>query len=77
VSALGILGVTPATVGNATLADGSVSFPITGGTVTVFDKRSGYRPFVQGTLLHQNSGLSLTAGSATVELTRPPWPAAW
>ncbi len=69
VAALGTLGLTPATVGDATLADGSVSFPITGGTVTVFDKSSGYRPYVQGTLLHQNSGLSLTAGSTTVELT--------
>ena len=69
VSALGTLGLTPATVGTATLADGSVSFPITGGTVTVFDKSSGYRPYVQGTLLHQNSGLSLTAGGTTVELT--------
>jgi hypothetical protein len=69
VAALGALGLTPATVGDATLADGSVSFPITGGTVTVFDKSSGYRPYVQGTLLHQNSGLSLTAGGTTVELT--------
>jgi hypothetical protein len=69
VDALGTLGLTPATLGNATLADGSVSFPITGGTVTVFDKSSGYRPYVQGTLLHQNSGLSLTAGGTTVELT--------
>ena len=31
VAALGTLGLTPATVGDATLADGSVSFPITGG----------------------------------------------
>jgi hypothetical protein len=69
VAALGTLGLTPATLGNATLANGSVSFPITGGTVTVFDKSSGYRPYVQGTLLHQNSGLSLTAGGTTVELT--------
>src|SRR6478672_2505020 len=69
VDALGTLGLTPATLGNATLADGSVSFPITGGTVTVFDKSSGYRPYVQGTILHQNSGLSLTAGGTTVELT--------
>ncbi len=38
VDALGTLGLTPGTVGDATLADGSVSFPITGGTVTVFDK---------------------------------------
>ena len=69
VAALGTLGLTPATLGDATLADGSISFPITGGTVTVFDKSSGYRPYVQGTLLHQNSGLSLTAGGTTVELT--------
>jgi hypothetical protein len=69
VAALGTLGLAPGTVGDATLADGSVSFPITGGTVTVFDKSSGYRPYVQGTLLHQNSGLSLTAGATTVELT--------
>ena len=69
VEALGTLGLTPGTVGDATLADGSVTFPITGGTVTLFDKDSGYRPYVQGTLLHQNSGLSLTAGGTTVELT--------
>jgi hypothetical protein len=69
VSALGTLGLTPGTIGGATLADGSVSFPITGGTVTVFDKSSGYRPYVQGTILHQGSGLSLTAGGTTVELT--------
>jgi hypothetical protein len=69
VAALGTLGLTPGTIGDATLANGSVSFPITGGTVTVFDKASGYKPYVQGTLLHQNSGLSLTAGGTTVELT--------
>jgi len=69
VDALGTLGLTPGVVGDAELADGSVSFPITGGTVTVFDKESGYKPYVQGTLLHQNSGLSLTAGGTTVELT--------
>jgi hypothetical protein len=69
VAALGTLGLTPATIGDATLADGSISFPITGGTVTVFDKSSDYRPYVQGTLLHQNSGLSLTTGSTMVELT--------
>jgi hypothetical protein len=69
VAALGTLGLTPATLGDATLADGSISFPITGGTVTVFDKSSGYRPYVQGTLLHEGCGLSLTAGGTTVELT--------
>lgn len=69
VDALGTLGLTPGTVGDAELADGSVSFPITGGTVTVFDKDSGYRPYVQGTIFHAGSGLSLTAGGTTVELT--------
>src|SRR4051812_24810049 len=72
VAALGTLGLTPGTVGNATLADGSVSFPITGGTVTVFDKSSGYRPYVQGTILHQNSGLSLTAGGTPLPLPHLP-----
>lgn len=70
VDALGSLGLTPGTVGDAELtAEGSAVFPITGGTVTVFDKSSGYKPYVQGTLFHQGSGLSLTAGGTTVELT--------
>lgn len=69
VDALGTLGLTPGTIGEASLNDGSVSFPITGGTVTVFDKDSGYRPYVQGTLLHQGSGLTLTAGDTAVALT--------
>ena len=69
VDALGTLGLTPGVVGGATLADGSISFPITGGTVTVFDKASGYKPYVQGTIFHQGSGLSLAAGGTTVELT--------
>jgi hypothetical protein len=70
VDALGTLGLTPGTVGDAELtAEGSAVFPITGGTVTVFDKESGYKPYVQGTLFHQGSGLSLTAGGTTVELT--------
>jgi len=63
------LGVTPGVTGTATLADGAVDFPITGGTVTLYDKDSGYRPFVQGVIFHQGSGLSLTAGATTVELS--------
>ena len=70
VEALTTLGLTPGTVGNAELTpEGSAVFPITGGTVTVFDKASGYKPYVQGTIFHQGSGLSLTAGGTTVELT--------
>ncbi|MEV1282987.1 hypothetical protein [Modestobacter sp. NPDC049651] len=67
--ALTSLGLTPGTVGTATLTGGSISFPITGGTVTVYDKASGYRPWVQGVLFHEGSGLSLTAGGTTVELS--------
>ena len=66
--ALTSLGLTPGTVGSATLSGSTVTFPITGGTVTVYDKSSGYRPWVQGVLFHSGSGLSLTAGGTTVEL---------
>jgi hypothetical protein len=67
--ALASLKVTPGTLGSATLTNGSISFPITGGTVTLYNKDSGYRPFVQGVLFHQGSGLSLTAGGTAVNLT--------
>lgn len=68
-AALQQLQLTPGVVGTATLANGSVSFPITGGTVTLYDKKSGYRPFVQGVLFHEGSGLSLSGGGKKVELT--------
>ncbi|WP_222193189.1 hypothetical protein [Modestobacter italicus] len=69
--ALTQLGLTPGTVGGATLdgATGTITFPLTGGEVTLYDRESGYRPWVQGTLFHEGSGLSLTAGDTTVELT--------
>jgi hypothetical protein len=68
--ALTQLGLTPGTIGGATLdSSGTLSFPITGGTVTLYDRESGYRPWVQGVLFHEGSGLSLTAGGTTVELT--------
>jgi hypothetical protein len=69
--ALTQLGLTPGTIGAAALdgATGTVTFPITGGTVTLYDRETGYRPWVQGVLFHEGSGLSLTAGGTTVELT--------
>ena len=69
--ALTSLGLAPGTVGGATLdaATGTISFPMTGGEVTLYDRETGYRPWVQGTLFHEGSGLSLTAGGTTVELT--------
>ena len=67
--ALTSLGLTPGVIGSATLTDGSVHFPITGGSVVYWSPKSGYRPYVQGIILHNGSGLSLTAGSTTVALT--------
>ena len=66
--ALTSLGLTPGTIGTATLADGSVTFPITSGNVTYYTPDSGVNPYVQGDIKHDGSGLSLTAGDTVVEL---------
>jgi len=66
--ALGQLQVEPGTIGDATLEDGSVSFPITGGNVTVY-RPGDANPYVQGRIEHDGSGLSLTKGDTKVELT--------
>ena len=69
--ALTSLMVTPGTVGSAALdpATGTLTFPITGGDVTYYDPSSEVRPYVQGMIEHDGSGLSLTAGETVVELT--------
>lgn len=70
VEALGALKLTPGVVGDATLSDdGVVAFPITGGNATYYDPAEELRPYVQGEVLHEGSGLSLTAGDTKVELT--------
>jgi hypothetical protein len=66
-AALASLKLTPGVLGSATLTDGSVNFPITGGNVTVY-KKGKVNPYVQGDIKHNGSGLSLTAGSTTVQL---------
>lgn len=69
-SALTSLNVTPGPVGSATISKAAVaSFPITGGNVKYFDPSDDYRPFVQGSISHDGSGLSLEAGGKKVELT--------
>lgn len=65
--ALESLGVTPAPFGDASIADGSASFPITGGNVTVY-KPEDVLPYVQGRIEHQGSGLTLTKGDTEVTL---------
>lgn len=67
--ALTSLGLTPGVLGTATLTDGSVHFPITGGSVVYWSPDGKYRPYVQGIIEHDGSGLSLTAGSTVVDLT--------
>ena len=68
VDALTSLKLTPGTVGEGKLADGALSFPITGGNVTVY-KPGTVSPYVIGQIQHEGSGLSLTAGKTKVELT--------
>ncbi|MFP7761129.1 hypothetical protein [Marisediminicola sp. LYQ134] len=70
VEALESLGLTPGTLGDATLSDeGVLAFPITGGNVDYYDPEEDYRPYVQGSIEHDGSGISLTAGDTVVELT--------
>ena len=67
---LNSLKLTPATLGGATLNGGTIAFPISGGNVTYFDPSSDVEPFVQGEILHDGSGLSLTGPNGkVVELT--------
>ena len=69
VDALTSLKLTPGVIGTATLSKaGVLSFPITGGNVTYYDPSTGVRPYVQGELDHNGSGLSLTAGDKKVDL---------
>jgi hypothetical protein len=68
-AALTHLGVKPGTLGSATLAGSSVSFPITGGVAVIHSDKS-YKPgYIDGVILHQGSGLSFTKGSTTVAAT--------
>ena len=59
----------PAPVGDAKISKAGVaSFPITGGNVTYYTPGTE-SPYVQGMINHAGSGLSLTGGGKTVELT--------
>jgi hypothetical protein len=69
VDALTSLGLTPGVTGTATLVDGALHFPITGGNVDYYDPNEDYRPFVQGEIDHIGSGITLTAGDKVVGLS--------
>ena len=68
-AALTSLGVTPGVTGNATASGSSVSFPITGGDAVIHANKHYAPGYVDGVILHQGSGLTLTKGGTTVELT--------
>jgi hypothetical protein len=69
VDALGALKLTPVPLGDGEITkQGVARFPITGGNVTYY-KPGSVSPFVQGEIDHDGSGLSLTGGGTTVELT--------
>jgi hypothetical protein len=69
VDALGTLKLTLAPVGDGKITKAGIArFPITGGNVTYYEPGS-VSPFVQGEIDHGGSGLSLTGGGTTVELT--------
>jgi hypothetical protein len=65
------LGVTLAPYGTATFdnATSTVAFPITGGFAAIHSDAS-YKPgYIAGSIIHQGSGLTLTAGGKTVTLS--------
>ncbi|MCU1480839.1 MAG: hypothetical protein JWQ19_1625 [Subtercola sp.] len=69
-AALKSLNLTPGVLGTATLSNaGVLAFPITGGNVKYYDPTQSYRPYVQGSIEHEGSGLSLTGGGIEVDLT--------
>jgi len=67
--ALTSLGLTPGVTGTATLDGATLSFPITGGNVDYYDPEEDYRPYVQGSIEHDGSGITLTAGDTVVGLS--------
>ena len=62
------LKLTPGVVGTAKLTDGSLIFPITGGSATYY-KPGSRTPYVESSIKHEGSGISLTDGKTKVELT--------
>ncbi|HEY2832290.1 MAG TPA: hypothetical protein VGJ14_07705 [Sporichthyaceae bacterium] len=62
------LKLTPGVLGKATLKSGTLAFPITGGAATYYTPGTR-EPYVESTIFHDGSGISLSDGKTTVELT--------
>ena len=69
VEAITSLGLTAGVTGTATLTEGVLAFPITGGNVDYYDPAEDYRPYVQGSISHDGSGITLTGGDKVVGLS--------
>jgi len=67
VEALTSLEVKPGATGTATVTDGTFKVGITGGNVTVYPPGS-IDPYVQGMIMHEGGGLTLTKGDTKVTL---------
>jgi hypothetical protein len=69
--ALKSLGVTLAPTGGATFDAGTstITFPITSGYAEIHSDRTVEPGYIQGSIAHQESGFSLSAGSTKVELS--------
>ena len=69
--ALKSLGVALAPVGTATFeaSSSTITFPITSGYAEIHSDPNAKPGFIQGSIAHEDSGFSLTAGSTKVELT--------
>jgi hypothetical protein len=62
------LKLTPGVVGTATLTNGTLAFPITGGSATYWTPGTR-NPYVESMIQHAGSGISLSDGKTKVELT--------
>ena len=69
--ALKSLGVALAPVGTATFdaSTSTITFPITSGYAEIHSDPNTKPGYIQGSIAHEDSGFSLTAGSTKVELT--------
>ena len=69
--ALKSLGVAVAPIGTATFdaSTSTITFPITSGYAEIHSDRNVKPGYIQGSIAHEDSGFSLTAGSTKVELS--------
>lgn len=62
-------GVTPGAVGSAALMGPKLSLPVTGGTLVVHSDKAHGPGYIDGVVVHDESGLSFTKGRTTVVLS--------